>query len=188
MENARSGGTPRRKRTRLFGFDYSVPGSYFVTACTQARLCLFGSITGTEMIPNPVGIMIESWWLELKNKYPHIDLDRYRVMPNHIHGIIGIMEPEGSPHRGSPTLDEMYGWFSTMTTNEYIRRVREDGWKKFPGRLWQRSFFDHIIRNEDELARIRYYIETNPERWNIDTENPGASSRDDFDFSSNPIL
>src|SRR4030042_958467 len=76
---------------------------------------------------------------------------------------------------------EMVQWFKTMTTNEYVHGVKEHGWPQFKGSLWQRSFYDHVIRDEESLNRIREYISTNPQRWELDRENPRSKGRDDFD-------
>jgi len=75
---------------------------------------------------------------------------------------------------GAPTLGEIVGWFKTMTTNAYIRGVKECGWTPFPRRFWQRNYYEHIVRNEGELDRIRTYIASNPLRWALDRENPQA--------------
>ncbi len=88
---------------------------------------------------------------------------------------------EGHPRRGAPTLGDIVGWFKTMTTNEYIRGVKQHGWPSFQGKVWQRNYYEHIIRNERELTQIRKYIASNPARWTIDPENPtaGTSGRGD---------
>ena len=108
-------------------------------------------------------------------------------MPNHVHGIIfldaGVVRPHrgGRPHRAAPTgetipaapaLGEIAGWFKTMTTNEYIRCVKDDGWPPFHGKLWQRNYYDRIIRDEDELNQIRKYIAENPLKWMEDENHP----------------
>ena len=129
-------------------------------------------------------------------------MDEYTVMPNHFHGIIQIRESVGTDlrvchgsvtyanqgahagtshpgaHAGAPlrdvSLSRMMQWFKTMTTNEYIHNVKDLGWSPFHGKLWQRSFYDRIIRDEDELNRAREYIMDNPQKWELDTENPDA--------------
>ena len=105
-------------------------------------------------------------------------------MPNHFHGIIRIVgaplvgAPDaagalrGAATRGAPTLGEMVGTFKSISTDEYIRGVRAQGWPRFSGKLWQRNFYEHIIRNEVELERIRAHIRRNPQRWEIDRCNP----------------
>jgi putative endonuclease len=120
-------------------------------------------------------------------------------MPNHFHGIVWVSEeepcfrpnpvtiPANSPlplakggHAGPP-LQRIVQWFKTMTTNNYIHGVKEHGWQPFKGILWQRSFYEHVIRNDEALNRIREYIQTNPQRWDLDRENPRAAGKDDFD-------
>ena len=81
---------------------------------------------------------------------------------------------------GAP-LQRIVQWFKAMTTNNYIHGVKESGWRPFKGHLWQRSFYDHVIRDEDSLNRIREYIATNPQRWDLDRENPRAKGKDAFD-------
>ncbi|MFN3920772.1 MAG: transposase, partial [Methylohalobius sp.] len=83
-------------------------------------------------------------------------------------------------HAGAP-LPKIIQWFKTMTTNEYIRGVKQLGWTPFRGRLWQRNYYEHIIRTEDALRRIRRYIATNPLRWHLDRENPKRLGEDKFD-------
>jgi len=95
-------------------------------------------------------------------------------MPNHIHGIIVIVGPEElGEHTGSP-LPVIVQWFKTMTTNEYIRGVKNLGWRRFPNRLWQRNYWEHIVRDETDLSRIRKYILENPTRWTEDSLHPTA--------------
>jgi len=129
------------------------------------------------MVMNEAGGMIEKWWQELPNKYPMIDTDVYTVMPNHFHGIVAIVGADlrghpGQPHRVAPTVGDMIDWFKTMTTNDYIRGVNHGQWRPFPGKLWQRNYYEHIIRDEGDLNAIREYIVNNPAGWDTDNENP----------------
>jgi REP element-mobilizing transposase RayT len=188
-----------RRSIRLQGYDYSQLGAYFVTIVAQGRALLFGTIENGEMHLNDAGRMIVKWWNELPNKYPQIGLGAFVVMPNHFHGIIIINTvpkpvgrdlrvsplPEGATntggHAGPPQpippqqpnapLSQMIQWFKTMTTNEYIRGVKELSWPRFDGKLWQRDYYEHIIRNADEANRIHLYIESNPSHWAEDEEN-----------------
>ena len=182
---------PQRRALRLRNYDYSWPGAYYVTIVTQQREPLFGAIANDEVQLNAAGQMIEQWWQELLHKFPQIELDASIIMPNHLHGIIVIpsvgadlrvgpqtqvdpQTPIGSQtgeHTGSP-LPTIMQWFKTMTTNAYIRGVKEFGWPAFPGKLWQRSFYEHVVRDEVDLNRIREYIANNPLKWLDDTENP----------------
>ena len=179
---------PHRRSLRLAHYDYSQAGRYFVTVCIEGRRCLLGEIVDEEMRLNDVGKMVEKWWKELENKFPSIEIDAFMTMPNHFHGILVIDQcpgtrrnvgaalrgrPEvGHPRRGAPTLGDIMDWFKTMSTNGYIREVKTQGWPPFSGRLWQRNYYEHVIRNEHELNSIREYIELNPTKWAFDRENP----------------
>ncbi|PIX48030.1 MAG: transposase, partial [Armatimonadetes bacterium CG_4_8_14_3_um_filter_66_20] len=155
-----------RRSIRLPEYDYSTPGAYFVTICTQDRQCLFGDITDDAMRPNEAGRMVEAWWRELTSKFPTTSADAHILMPNHVHGIVAIEREDGAP------LGAMVQWFKTMTTNAYIQGVRQDGWAPFPGRLWQRNYFERIVRDDDELFETREYIASNPVNWEHDEDNP----------------
>jgi putative transposase len=170
----------KRKSPRLPDFDYSQEGAYFVTVCVQGRKCLLGEIAEGKLHSNAAGEMVEKWWRKLESKYPLTKIDPYFVaMPNHFHGIVFIEAPGGG-HLGPP-LQRIMQWFKTMAANEYIHGVKEHGWPAFQGSLWQRSFYDHVIRDEAALNRIRDYIATNPLRWELDGENPQRQGGDDFD-------
>ncbi len=177
-----------RRSIRLPGYDYSQEGWYFVTICTQNRLCLFGEIIQDRMQLNEAGLMIEAWWRKLVGKFPNVQPDEYVVMPNHFHGIMNVgAAPCGRPdneisknvfgqsHGIAPTLGGVLNWFKTMTTNQYIRGVRQNGWLPFPGKLWQRNYYEHIVRNENELNHFRQYVADNPANWQTDEENPDTS-------------
>jgi len=158
----------KRKLIRLTEYDYSRAGVYFITICVEGKRCLFGSISEGKMELNKAGEMIEFWWKKLPEKFLGIELDQFIVMPDHFHGIIFIPDLENGRTRGSaPTISEMVQWFKTMTTNEYIRNVRINFWPKFDKKLWQRSYYDHIIRNEKSLEEIRKYINENPLDWTM---------------------
>jgi uncharacterized protein (TIGR00252 family) len=175
----------RHKSPRLSGFDYSQAGAYFVTVCVQGRQALLGEIIHGEMRFNQAGYMAERWWKELERKFPLIKIDEYHVvMPNHFHGIVFIPELPAATTEGGhtgPPLQRIVQWFKAMTTNEYIHGVKEHGWPQFKGSLWQRSFYDRVIRDEASLNRIREYISTNPLRWDLDRENPQSRGSDEFD-------
>lgn len=174
-----------RRSVRLKEYDYAQSGAYFVTICVRDRKCLFGQINGSEMQMNNAGLMIMRWYAELENKFPDIQCDECICMPNHIHFIIinvgadlcvrpNINKDKYTilgEHTGSP-LHRVVQWFKTMTTNEYIRGVKQYGWQPFPGKLWQRNYWEHIVRNEIELHQIREYIQSNPSQWGQDKLNP----------------
>ena len=177
-----------RRSIRLPGYDYSQDGWYFVTICVQDKKCLFGRIVKDQIRLNDAGLMIQIWWQELTNKFPSVQTDECVVMPDHFHGIIivgavlcGRPDPDdtnakfgcahnesGQPHRVAPTLGNIVNWFKTMTTNQYIRGVKQGNWRPFPGRVWQRNYYEHVIRDEDELNHFRQYIADNPLNWQTD--------------------
>jgi REP element-mobilizing transposase RayT len=178
---------------RLADFDYAEHGAYFVTMCTQNRLPLFGAISGDGMLANAAGNMIERWWTELPRKFARVESDEFVVMPNHVHGLlfingadVGFNEPkfktgEGG-HTGPPLqvsdapLPRVMQWFKTMTTNAYFAGVRDDGWTPITGKLWQRGYYDHIVRRDEALNDIRQYIIDNPRKWSEDEHNPAVKS------------
>ncbi len=170
----------KRKSPRLPDFDYSQSGAYFVTVCVRGRKFLLGDIAEGKLRSNAAGKMVEKWWRKLESKYPLTKTDPYFVvMPNHFHGVVFIEAPEGG-HMGPP-LQKIMQWFKTMSTNEYVHGIKEYDWPAFQGSLWQRSFYDHVIRDEESLNRIREYMVNNPLRWELDRENPRAKGSDDFD-------
>jgi REP element-mobilizing transposase RayT len=172
-----------RRSIRLEGYDYSRAGLYFVTICVQDRLCTFGEIAADSVALNDAGRLVASIWEALPEHYPGVGTDAFVLMPNHLHGIV-ILEPDNAgllitPRsvRPSFTLSEIVNRFKTLTTKRYSDGVKEQGWPSFPGRLWQRGFFEHVIRNEKSLNDIRRYIDQNPSRWSSDRENPAATVR-----------
>ena len=154
-----------RKSLRLPDYDYAQSGGYFITICVQQKLSLFGLISDDTVRLNDSGHMIEYWWQKLPSKFPNAILDQYIIMPNHFHAILFL---DGNPTNQSDSLSRILQWFKTMTTNAYIRGVKESSWKAFQKRLWQRNFFEQIIRSEEALNRIREYILYNPANWMTD--------------------
>lgn len=163
-----------RRTLRLCDYDYSRSGAYFITICVQDRLCLFGDVVEENVQLNASGEMVLHWWLELPRKYTHGLVDDVIVMPNHLRGVILINDysTEPDPPQAEASLGAIVGWFKTMTTNAYIRQVRESAWQPFHLRLWQRNYFEHIIRSERAHHRLRTYIATNPARRSFDQEHP----------------
>ena len=178
-----------RQSIRLRDFDYSANGAYFVTMCTQARECLFGNICDGETALNEAGRMVESVWQALAEKFPEIVLDEYVIMPNHFHGIVCIVgAPLAAPgsdvcgcakgdtiaeNQGAassaPTLGKIMRVFKSISAIEINRVLDRQGQP-----LWQRNYYERIIRDENELAAIREYIVSNPMRWDMDKENPDS--------------
>ncbi len=101
-------------------------------------------------------------WLALPEHYPAVHLDLWVLMPNHLHGIVWLRAIPGTP---TPDLGTVIGGFKSLTTRSYITGVHDLGWEPFDQQLWQRNYYEHIVRNEDDLNRIRDYIQANPVRW-----------------------
>lgn len=172
--------TKYRRSIRLHGFDYGQPGAYFVTVCTRDRACLFGEVVEGEMVLNAFGAIVQECWQDLPNHYPHVGLYEFVVMPNHVHGIIPLTgETVGAGLRPAPTTDvvsrrhglpEVVRAFKTFSA----RRVNELRRHPFAS-LWQRGYYEHVIRNERDLERIREYIVGNPVNWTKDEYCPGVA-------------
>jgi putative transposase len=164
-----------RHSTRLKEYDYSQAGAYYVTIDVQNRECLFGEIVNYEMILNEAGKMVNKQWNALLEKFPNIELDVYQAMPNHFHGIIVVAENVDTRNvvvqNKKPTLGDIIGAFKSITTHEYILGVDNKNWPQFYKRLWQRNYYEHVIRDETDLNRIRDYIQSNPVNWDEDEEN-----------------
>jgi REP element-mobilizing transposase RayT len=170
-----------RRSIRLRGFDYSQPGAYFVTIVTHDRACLFGEVAAGELRLNEWGRIVADTWVSLASRFAGVVLDGWILMPNHLHGILVIdhgVRRGGS--RTAPTipakqkpLGGLIGAFKTIST-KHINELRGT-----PGvSVWQRNYYEHIIRDGDGLDRIRNYIAENPLRWEFDRENPLAPSAD----------
>ena len=172
----------RRRLMRLQGFDYTRQGAYFITICTRNRECLLGDVGEGRMHLNEAGLFAQAAWEDLPRHYPHVALDAWTIMPNHVHGIVVLTErvkapPEGSGLKPDPTnanavrhgLPEVVRAFKTFSA----RRINV-----FRGAVgapfWQRNYYEHVIRNEESLNRIRQYILDNPARWHEDPENPAV--------------
>ena len=187
-----------RRSIRLRDYDYASAGAYFVTICTQGRECFFGHIDNEMMALNDAGRMLEKVWNELPQRFVGIELDAFVVMPNHVHFIVflvgaplvgarlvGIQEQEAhnpadscgqdlGGHKTRPygqTITDVIGAFKSITTQEYTVGVKQSDWPSFLGRLWQRNYYERVVRNEGELNGYREYIEFNPLRWADDEEN-----------------
>ncbi len=182
-----------RKRIRLPAWDYASAGFYFVTIVTQDGVHRFGRVVGVAPCGCPVktecdhvpvmqlslpGDLIYKWWHKIPKRFINISIDEFAIMPNHIHGIIEIHDHdgqtrtvEGQPQGVAPTaikLGDIVGWFKSMTTNEYIKNVRAGQFDSFKKRFWQRNYYEHIIRDDDDLNRIQNYIINNPANWKND--------------------
>ncbi|KPL19229.1 MAG: transposase [candidate division Zixibacteria bacterium SM23_81] len=170
-------GRHQRRSIRLRNYDYSQAGYYYVTICTQDRICLFGRVREGHVCLNRLGLLVKRYWRWLPLRYSYVKLDKWVIMPNHLHGIVVIADENvcrgGS--RTAPTavvprrkaLGRLIGAFKTASTKEINKII------KTPGRpIWQRNFYDHVIRSETELRLIREYIVNNPLKWELDRNNP----------------
>ena len=153
---------PNRKLHRLQTWDYSAPGYYFVTICTGNKRCLLSRITGSddgaEVQLTNVGRIVRKCWERMNSVAPHIRTDHFCIMPNHIHGIVVI---EAHSKADARSLSDLIHGFKSAVTREY-NRMADPGEKN---QLWQSSYYDEIIRNEEMLLRARKYIEDNPAKW-----------------------
>ncbi len=162
-----------RRSIRLQGYDYSQNGAYFVTICTHSRECLFGGIIDGQMVMNNRGMTAHDEWVKTVEMRENIELDEFVVMPNHIHGIIVIHDGRGTMHR-APTA-EQFGKPTSKSIPTIIRGLKSavtkriNGIRKTPGfPVWQRNYYEHIIRDEQSMEKIREYIVNNPLNWERD--------------------
>ena len=172
-----------RQSIRLHGYNYSYPGAYFITICTPEQKMLLKF--------KCVQVMIHSVWNSLPDRFPSIKLDEFVIMPNHVHAIlcINIVGADLVSARNkadlvcAPPLSRIIQAFKSITTHKYILGVKINNWPMFNKRLWQRNYYDHIIRSEKSLNCIREYIINNPTRWEFDKENPqGKIDKKEEDF------
>ena len=161
----------RRRSIRLRGYDYASAGAYFVTICVQGRLCRFGTVVNGVLTLNDAGRMVQATWEAFRERFPTLTPSAAVAMPNHFHAIVALAD---QPIHGAQ-LGDIVGAFKSLTTNAYIFGVRERGWLPFDQRLWQRNYYEHVICDEADLARIRDYIEANPARWDADRLHPAAA-------------
>ena len=164
----------RRRSIRLKGHDYTHPGAYFVTVCVQNRECLLGEIVEGTMIANGPGRMVQSVWNDIPAHYSGVGIDAFVVMPNHIHGIVTLATHGMQAGGLDPllSLPDVVHRFKSLTTSRYISGFHHEGWLPFDRRLWQRNYYEHVVRSERELERIREYIVGNPAKWEEDENNP----------------
>lgn len=160
---------PRRKPNRLSGYDYSTAGTYFITICTQNRECSLSRIIDMyadvgDGFPVPqlteAGIISDKYIKSIHDKFPNVTVENYVIMPNHIHMILYLTNGTGDL---SPTIGNIIGWFKYAVTKE-INNIQNLS----PAKFFQRSFHDHIIRNDKEFQMIYKYIDENPINWETD--------------------
>jgi len=160
-----------RHSIRLKEYDYSQAGAYFATVCTKFRKTIFGEIINGIMQMNDSGLVIAETWHWLSEQYPYVELDTWVVMPNHFHGILFLLDDRRGGSRTAPTnrkpLGRLIGAFKTVSTKR-INIIRGT-----PGQpVWQRNYYEHVIRNEIDMEEIREYIQNNPLKWLEDENHP----------------
>ncbi len=164
-------GRYRIPSTRLAGYDYGAGGMYFITICTKGRFCFFGTIDEAqgELCPTLAGQAAIDCWQAIPDHFPFVGLDTFQVMPNHIHGILWIDKPQYTdwqPNQFGPQRQNLAsvvrGFKIGVTKQARLHRPDFD---------WQPRYHDRVIRDDNELNRIRTYIEANPANWQTDQEN-----------------
>jgi len=180
---------PNRHSLRLREYDYGATGTYFVTVCTKDRLSLFGEIDDGKMVLNALGAIVAACWSDLLHHFPNIQLDCFIVMPNHVHGLIEITDersenPVGAQHAAPVPSAPMHHLGRNVqpgSLGSIVRSFKAASTRRInllsgaPGAtIWQRNYYEHVVREESELQRVREYIVNNPARWAEDEENPNA--------------
>lgn len=167
----------KQKQICLKKYDYSDAGWYFVTICSKDMECLFGNIINNHMKLNEFGKIVKQYWIEIQKHFNNVELDDYVIMPNHIHGIIVIRNTKPFVGAGfpRPSLGQIIGYFKYQTTKQ-INILKGSGnptptKQRIIKQIFQRLYYDHVIRNETDLFRARQYIRNNPMNWEEDRNN-----------------
>jgi len=174
-----------RHTIRMPSYDYSTSGYYHVVVCTYLKQYQFGDVIDHKMQLNELGEIANNCWQEIPSHFPNAELDEFIVMPNHIHGIIVInnsMTPVGAQYIAPLQVNPNEKMRIKPKSLSSIVRTYKGAVKRIIGRLgysfyWQRNYYDHIIRNDEELNWARYYIRQNPVNWDQDKENPAYSPK-----------
>ncbi|MEB3883672.1 transposase [Lyngbya sp. CCY1209] len=172
-----------RRSIRLPGYDYSQSGWYFVTICSYKKQCIFGDIKVGKICLNYIGTIVREEWLKSAQMRQEVELDEWIIMPNHIHGIVvivnGDLDTNGAQalrsYKKPRSLSSFIGGFKSSVT----KRIKEFSQQPSPP-VWQRNYYESIVRNERHLNQIRQYIIDNPQKWDEDPEKPQNQSQDIF--------
>ena len=160
-----------RRSVRLPGFDYASQGAYYITLVTADRACLFGRLEADELKPSALGAIVIKEWRATPIVRPGVTLGAFVAMPNHLHAVVWLpksdVEPKTRPKGYSDrSLSSLVSGYKATVTRQHRAATRNDS-----AVVWQRSFYEHVIRDEDDLAAIETYIDQNPSRWADDAEN-----------------
>ncbi len=155
-----------RRSIRLKGYDYSQGGACFITICMHNRECVFGDVEEIKIELSSIGEIAKKFWMEIPNHFNHLELDEFIVMLNHVHGIIILQLQQ---HKFQHIIPNSIGSTIRSYKGAVIHWCKNNGHDYF---RWQRNYYEHVIRNEDELNQIRKYIAENPLKWERDEENP----------------
>ncbi|HUW31763.1 MAG TPA: transposase [Planctomycetota bacterium] len=185
-----------RRSIRLRGYDYSHAGMYFVTFVTGKRKYLFGRTAGSALELNAAGSMVSDAWISVSSRFHGVIIDCFVIMPNHAHGVIvltrgpvgfamapvGYNDADNDGEEGKRTaLGDVVYHLKSFTIDRYREGVKDLQWERYAGRVWQKNYYERIIRDSEELVRIRNYVKQNPENWILDRENPERVGDDPFD-------
>jgi len=182
-------GLPNRRSVRIKSFDYSQAGMYFVTVCTHERKCIFGEIVGDEFVPNALGKIVNRCWREIPGHFPGVGIEIHAVMPNHFHGLISLPKlaraeeraQHAAPLRARSGAVEAVDALARRSVGAIMRSfkaaVAKDARETLglAATVWQRGYYEHVIRDKRDFQNVWEYIRWNPLRWAQDEENPRFS-------------
>lgn len=171
-----------RRSIRLKNYDYTQEGAYFITLCTKNKRCIFGDIKQGEIKLNLLGTIARDYWQEIPQHFPHINLDVFVIMPNHIHGILWIVQkikPEEQPRSFGKMIPGSIPCVIRSYKGAVTKKINQIWHQKGISSVWQRNFYKHIHQNEQSLETIRNYIINNPLNWENDPDNLGEIYYDD---------
>ena len=172
-----------RRSIRLKYRDYALPGPYFVTICAHEQRCLFGRIVGARLAPSELGRLVRECWVAIPMHFPKATLHEFVIMPNHLHGIVAIEYLVGAQHRcallardsknavGPGSLGAIVRSFKAVVARRAHKELR---WN---GPVWQRNYYDRVLRDGQEFSDASRYIAENPMKWELDRENPQLDER-----------
>ena len=161
--------TLKRKHMRLDDYDYSLPGAYFLTVCASKPVPLFGRVAGNTVKLNSLGRLVLQTLCEIPPHYPHVQLDAHVVMPDHLHAILllNLDNPDGIVRERTPALPQLMKRFKSLASRRYGELRKANRMWTLPEKLWQRGYYDRILRGENDLDEKRAYILSNPQRWTL---------------------